>query len=169
MPEPIPSGESGSLSRDDLIAIVDGLLMGTIDETDQFDLVDQLCQHFTHPSPFDLIFFPAEVPGFAKEEPTAEEIVAFGMTYQPRRLPREELLRVLDEFLYPKQAAPSDRDREYLLCENLPDYVPDHLSRWARDKGLSAEQVLEKIERDEVRGDVDFQHIVEGVVDGDWE
>ena len=44
MPEPIPSGDSEPLSRDDLIAIVDALLKGTVDETDQYDLVDQLGQ-----------------------------------------------------------------------------------------------------------------------------
>src|SRR5579862_590110 len=122
MPEPSPTDGSDLRSREELIAIVDALLNGTIDEEDQFEVLDQIAQQFKHPVPFDLIFFSADVPGLAKEEPTAEEIVDFGLNYQPRRLPRNELLRVLQKFLYPQRTIDTERDRYYLLSENLPGY-----------------------------------------------
>jgi hypothetical protein len=86
---------SQTLSRDDLIALVNRILKaeGTADQIDED--VELFLANCKHPAGTDLIFWPGGCPHDATEpEPTAEEIVDKATSYQDMPLSPDQVKRL---------------------------------------------------------------------------
>ena len=113
--------------------------------------------NFEHPAPSDLIYWSDQVPGFGKRDPTAEEIVDFGLSYVRRILPREELVRLVHSYMHPRRPADNDQESYYMISENVRGFEINHLSDWARRRGMSAAELVENALNGNVAGDPHFQ------------
>ncbi len=148
---------SRTLTREELIAIVRRLQAGVeTSEAAQAADLEALAEHFEHPAPTDLLFWPDDVPGFGKEKPTAEEIVDFGLSYQRRLIPREDLVQLVQANMdsYKGWTTRLDADRFYLMSEG---YEVNHLCLWGRRRGLGAAELVDLALGGGLRDDPDFQ------------
>ncbi|AMV38087.1 bacteriocin immunity protein [Planctomyces sp. SH-PL62] len=155
-----PTNGSQKLTREELIAIVQRLLAGEeTSEAEQDARLEILNEHFEHPAPSDLLFWPDDVPGFGKESPTAEEIVDFGLSYQRRLIPREELIKLVQANMesYNGWMTQLNADQFYLMSENLKGYEVNHLCLWGRRRGLGADELVDLALSGGLHSDPDFQ------------
>jgi hypothetical protein len=153
------SSHSGSdkLAKAELIALVRKLMSAEGSEGEFVRWLDILKANFEHPAPADLIYWPNQVPGFNSSDPSPEEIVEFGLAYKRRILPREDLARLVHAFMHPKQPSDDDQAAYYLISENLRGFEINHLCMWARLRGISAQELVEKVQNDQVLSDPGFQ------------
>ncbi|WP_165251063.1 hypothetical protein [Paludisphaera soli] len=148
------------MTREELIAIVRKLQAGEeTSEAAQAADLEALAENFEHPAPSDLLYWPDDVPGFGKEEPTAEEIVDFGLSYQRRLIPREDLVKLVQANMdsYKAWTTKLDADQFYLMSENLKGYEVNHLCLWGRRRGLGAAELVDLALGGGLRDDPDFQ------------
>jgi hypothetical protein len=148
------------MNRDELIAIVRKLQSGEeASEAGQERLLRLLEDHFEHSAPSDLIFWPNLVPGFDHENPSAEEIVDFGLSYRRRIVPREELVRLVQAHMetFSDWSRETSTDDFYLMSENLRGYELNHLCLWGKRWGLGAAQIVDLALGGQLQTDPDFQ------------
>ncbi len=144
-------------SKDELVSIVGRLMRAEFSESEQRQSLEILKTHFEHPAPSDLIYWPNLVPGFETNDPTPEQVVEFGLGYRRRILAEEELVRLVDAYMHPRQPEDCEQGAYYLLSENLRGFEINHLTSWARQRGLSARQLVERVQKGEVLSDADFR------------
>ena len=155
-----PTNESQQTPKEELIAIVQRLLTGEEkSEAGQVRALEILKANFEHPAPSDLLYWPDQVPGFENEEPTAEEIVDFGLSYQRRIIPREELIRLVEMNMasFNDWKTQLDGDTFHLMSENLKGFEPNHLCLWGRKRGLDAAELVDLAQGGDLHSNPDFQ------------
>jgi hypothetical protein len=148
---------SDRLPKGKLVSLVRKLMNAEGSEDEQRRWLDVLEANFEHPAPSDLIFWPDQVPGFNNSDPSAEEVVEFGLSYQRRILPREELVRLVDSYMHPRRPEDTEQEAYYLISENLRGVEINHLCVWAHRRGFSAGQLVERAQKGDILTDSDFQ------------
>ncbi len=155
------SGQSrtldGKLTRDELVGLVRRVMEadGTEDEIKASLRLVQA--NVEHPAVSDLIFWPDQVPGFGNPNPTAEDVVDFALGYQRRILPRDNLVRIVQGYMHPRELQDNDQDAFALINENLPGFEINYLTDWGRRRGLTAAEVVDGALDGTILADPEFQ------------
>mgnify|MGYP002622481698 CR=1 FL=1 len=145
------------LSRDQLVALVRGIMNAEGTEQEIRHWVRAFEANVPHPASSALVFWPDHVPGFKNPAPTAEEIVDFALQYQPRILPRERLVTLVQAYMHPRNIDDNDNEAFYLIAENLPGFEINHLTDWGRRRGLTAAELVEQALNGAILADPGFQ------------
>ncbi|HEY1067329.1 MAG TPA: hypothetical protein VGE52_14505 [Pirellulales bacterium] len=141
-----------------LAEVVRDLLDEEGDPDERAEWLDLLAACSAHPAPADLLHWPAEVPGFERESPTPEEVVAFLLDYRPPRLAPREIVSHLATLLASPNALGREQREETQrrLAAHLRGVDLPRLCEWARKRDLTAERVVELIETREIHSFPEF-------------
>jgi hypothetical protein len=143
-------------SHAELVGLVERLMTGVEDDEAE-RLLDQLRELLPHPALAELIYWPEQVPEFPFAEPTAEQVVAFAMAYQPRRLSEVELAGVLGRLVGQEEGTPPSREDLYRLEDTWPKLDWASAIAWARVQKWSGAELAARICSGGLEGDPDYQ------------
>ncbi|MCM0147108.1 hypothetical protein [Photobacterium galatheae] len=128
-----------NVTRDELVELAHRCMPENDDDFEAY--LEIFSKNVPYPDISDLIFWPTHVPGFHKEEPTADEIVDFVLNYKKTNLSKHELTKLLSKHINDTLT----KEEFYLLSENLEDFELNSLSFWLQRHQIAPQQAIELI------------------------
>jgi hypothetical protein len=158
------------LSHEELVALVERLTGGDVDEAEAEKILGRLREHLPHPGLAELIYLPEQVPGFPHPEPTAEQVVDFAAAYHPRPLSDSELAELLTR-LIGEGEEPCDLGAEelYRLADTFPGFDWDPAVSWARLQCWSGAELAARVRSGELGRDPGYRGWLAGVFEAEVE